>query len=69
MRVLQALHQVYSRFWPIAELSGTEMITCFSSAIRLEAELNLPDPLTSEIDPQRNLGFSVNVVRSLLILT
>jgi len=45
------------------------MNTWFSSAIRLEAEQGLPDPLTSENDPLRPLAFSVKVVKDLLILT
>ena len=43
------------RLWPLGELNVAQMIACFSSAIRLEAELGLPDPLTSETDPMYGL--------------
>jgi hypothetical protein len=39
------------RSWPLGELPSSEINAWFSSAIRSEAELNLPEPLTSEIDP------------------
>ena len=39
--------------WPISELIDAENHAWITSAIRSEAELNLPGPLTSEIDPNR----------------
>jgi len=36
---------------PLGELSSTYLTARFTSAIRSEAELYLPDPMTSENDP------------------
>jgi len=46
--------QILGRIWPLAAHLDSEIGAGFGSAFGSEAELCLPDPMTSENDPKEN---------------